>query len=321
MKLDKIKLGIIVAASLAAGLSTQAQSLPVTSFTGNSDQLLLGFTTPSSTGDLLIDLGTATQVGVGGTSVVDLIANHNVGQTAAALVTQLKGLYTSMNSLEWGVVGGHVANATSSAIYTTVAHGASAPVVGSAGNLNSSILTLGAGMSDFPGPLANQAVVDPTQGYGESWDEQVGSASGEWQKNATSPIVTTPNTFATGGPNYQSADLYVRSNSVANPAVYKGYFTLGSDGSLTFTPATAPVYTPPPPTRLSIAHSGNTYTISFGTTNNGAIYTLHYTNASGLTAHVTNWPASPTTVTGNGLTNSILDTTTDPNRFYRVTAH
>jgi len=319
MKNHTTKLGIIAAASLATTAMSQAQSLPVSGFTANNDELLLGFTIGASTGDLVIDLGTATQVGVSGASTVDLIANHNVGETAAQLLAQLNGLYGSMNSLQWGVVGGHVANASSSAIYTTVSHGAAVPLVGSAGTLDSAVITVGQGVSDFTGPNANQAIVDPTQNYGESWTEEVGSSSSIWQKNASNPISTTLSTFATSGINYSLADLYVRSNTVASTPVYKGYFTLGSDGSLTFTPGGA-ASTPPPRPRLWVTRSGNTSTISFGTTN-GAIYSLYYTNATGLSSHTTNWTVSATTVTGNGLTNSILDTSTDPNRFYRVLAH
>jgi hypothetical protein len=40
-----------------------------------------------------------------------------------------------------------------------------------------------------------------------------------------------------------------------------------------------------------------------------------------LTAPITNWTASPTTLTGNGNTNSLTDTSTDANRFYRIGVH
>ena len=68
-----------MAASLAAIATTQAQ-LPVNGYTSGKDELLLGFTYSSSTGDLAIDLGTPAQVGVGGSSVVDLVAHSNVGR-------------------------------------------------------------------------------------------------------------------------------------------------------------------------------------------------------------------------------------------------
>jgi len=308
--------GLMVAAGLAAAGAAQAQSLPVSGYTPNQDQLLLGFTLGSSTGDLVIDLGKANQVGVGGTAVLDLVANGNVGESAAALLAQLNNLYGGVGGLEWGVIGGNEVNTATNTIFCTVPHGAAAPTLGAAGNLNSAINTAGQGLNDFQGSPANQGIVDPTQGYGESWTEQVVSPTGEWTKNATSPVVTTPSTFATGSQT-SLADLYVRTNGLA--LVYKGYFTLGNNGSLTFTPGSA-AYVPPPHPHLSITRSGNTSTISFGTTN-GAVYTLHYTNATGLTAYTTNWPAVTATITGNGQTNSFSDTTTDAIRIYRVIAH
>ncbi|HWV99978.1 MAG TPA: hypothetical protein VNZ64_09825 [Candidatus Acidoferrum sp.] len=97
-----------------------------------------------------------------------------------------------------------------------------------------------------------------------------------------------------------------------------GTFRLATDGTMTFTRASTSQ--PPPPPLISIARTGNTSTVSFGTAN-GATYTLYYTNAAGLTAPASSWPASPATVVGNGGTNSLSDTTTDPVRFYRVGAH
>src|SRR5271169_6478015 len=109
MKMNTVKSGLMVVASLVAAATVQAQ-LPVSDYTDSNDESLLGFTIPSSTGDLVIDLGTATQAGVGGSTVVDLIAHNNVGQSAAALQTQLNGLYGNMNSLSWGVVGGKLSS-------------------------------------------------------------------------------------------------------------------------------------------------------------------------------------------------------------------
>src|SRR5689334_15103371 len=81
--------------------STGLAQLPVSSYTQNNDDLILGFTIPPSTGDLVIDLGPAAQVGVGGTNVVDLNAHGNLGVTAAELLAQLNTLYGDMNSLTW----------------------------------------------------------------------------------------------------------------------------------------------------------------------------------------------------------------------------
>jgi hypothetical protein len=61
-------------------------------------------------------------------------------------------------------------------------------------------------------------------------------------------------------------------------------------------------------------------TISF-VTSNAVTYKLFFTNSSGLTAPVTNWPSLPGTITGDGTTKSFTDTTTDAGRVYRVGAH
>jgi hypothetical protein len=87
---------------------------------------------------------------------------------------------------------------------------------------------------------------------------------------------------------------------------------------LTFTTLSA---NPPTPKIVAFNRSGTTDSIYFTTTNGSFTYTLYYTNASGLTAPVTNWIASPTTVVGNGNTNVLTDTSTDANRFYRIGVH
>ena len=107
---------------------------------------------------------------------------------------------------------------------------------------------------------------------------------------------------------------------VSNPVVYKGYFTLGNDGSFTFTPATSPPPAVPPAPLLLIQRSGNSSTISFGTTNwRGLLALLHQCgrfdqSGCGLGAVGQHsdwqWP-----------TNSFSDTTTDASRVYRVMAH
>jgi len=109
------------------------------------------------------------------------------------------------------------------------------------------------------------------------------------------------------------------TGQTSGPAYYLGYFQFNSNGTMTFTRASA-TRPPPPPPVLTISRSSTTSTIYFGTTN-GATYKLYFTNASGLGTPVSNWPSSPTTLTGNGSTQSLTDTTTDPIRFYKVGAH
>ncbi len=82
------------------------------------------------------------------------------------------------------------------------------------------------------------------------------------------------------------------------------------------------VVIPPAPKIVSIVRTGGISTISFTTTNGTFTYTLYYTNSAGLTAPLTNWAASTTTLVGNGNTNSLSDTTAaTTNRFYRIGVH
>ena len=138
---------------------------------------------------------------------------------------------------------------------------------------------------------------------------------------------TTPSTFNTA----VRSDLYQvvpsgftdpNSGTSSGAAYYVGYFTLNPGGTMTFTRATSAVVQPPPPPQIvAITRIGNLSTVYFTTTNGSYTYGLNYTSSSGLPTAAASWSTSPNTVTGNGLTNSLTDTTTDPNRFYRVTAH
>jgi hypothetical protein len=105
------------------------------------------------------------------------------------------------------------------------------------------------------------------------------------------------------------------------PAYFVGYFQLNTDGTMSFTRAsTNSVTTAPPPVMLSVARASNTSTISFASSNS-VTYTLFFTNSSGLTTPVANWPSLSATITGDGTTKSFQDTSTDPIRFYRVQEH
>jgi hypothetical protein len=227
-----IKGALLAAAGLAVTATAQAQ------YTYNSDHLLLGFTKPGSTGDLVIDLGSASSInaGVWGAAATDLNLNGNTGYgSASAFQSQLNSLYGTMNTLNWGVVGGHYNNAANTAIFSTVPTGAAAPPKGAAwGPATSAIDTAGGAIT-----AGNQVVVDHTQGYGNSWSEMVspGTLTANFASEYNDPSSSTPSTFATGV-NYQSEDLYkVVPNSTPQ---YEGTFTLGSDGSLSFTPVPEP---------------------------------------------------------------------------------
>ena len=139
---------------------------------------------------------------------------------------------------------------------------------------------------------------------------------------------TTPPTFnaAVRSDLYQSVPTSYNdpnSGTTSGASYYVGYFTLNPAGTMTFTRSSGAVAQnpPPPPQIVAFTRVGNTSTVSFTTTNGSYSYNLCYTNANGLTTPVANWPTLPTTVTGDGTTKQLPDTTTDTNRFYRVSAH
>jgi len=224
---------LAVAAAAASALAGSAQAQLVSQFTGNQDQLLLGFTSTTSGNDLVIDLGTATQVGVGGSLQVNLNNNGNVGLSAADLSTELTSLFGGMGNLAFGVVGGHAVNQNNNAIFSTVASGSAAPVLGGVGTLNSAANTVGYQI-DGSGSPANQQVIANNLGYGVSWKEQIDGSTSLWQKNGTSPDTTTPATFTSGS---VSEDLYGKVNG---NEVLEGTVTLSADGTVTYAPAVVP---------------------------------------------------------------------------------
>ncbi len=228
----QIKAVMLASAAAAMAVTAQAQ-LPVTGYTDNHNDILIGFTKAGSTGDLVIDLGTAAQIGVGGSGAVDLNANGNVGQNSADLLSQLTGLFGSLNNVQWGAVGGHFTSGANFSIYSTVAHGVASPFApGAPGQIMGAINTAGHALGDIGGGLtANQAVVDPTQTFGESWTEIV--APGTLSSSFTSKYYNPDSSYAS----VSMEDLYVSTSSSQS---LLGTLTLFNTGNLVFTPVAVP---------------------------------------------------------------------------------
>jgi hypothetical protein len=222
-RINKMALAAIAATALAA--SAQAQY--------NSGDLLLGFTTSASHGDLVIDLGSFASLTSG-----DLNTSGHTGfANDAALATALGANGLSLNSLSWGVVGGFsTVPSAPYGIYTTVAHGTAFPT------LAQSSIPNAVGDNDTLGNSigsGKQAITDPTAQNGNSvsevWHNSAGTAS--LQVDWIDPTTATSGTFGTGL-NYLSEDLYYQAKGAG--AVDVGTFTLGSDGSLTFAATAVP---------------------------------------------------------------------------------
>jgi len=203
-------------------------------------------------------------------------------------------------------------------------------------NLKQSILSIAIGATDIGTALGttnqdnNTVLVREPAGNTEDYSVQVkdpqniylGDFGGYLPSTAEN---TTPSNFVSA----VVSDLYLAvpngkvdpiNSTTSGPADYVGYFTFNPDGSMTFTRAVPAPPQPPVPQITSITRASGTTTVYF-TTTNGPTYVLYYTNSTGLATSVTNWPSSPTTLTGDGGTDHLSDTTTVSNRFYKVGAH
>jgi hypothetical protein len=306
MKSRMLKFGAITFAGLTVIGSAQAQ------FHG-SNELVLGFTTSTSTGDLVISLGKPPAIGVGGSTTMDL--TNNLGFTnAAGFLAKLNSLYGSMNRLTWGVAASHSVNATNAAIYSTVAHGAAAPPKGIGwGVVNAEVGTVGTPIDGTFTPT-NTAVVDPTAATGLSWTEIMNTAGPSGTSFVTdynNPNSTTSSTFSSGQNTIQE-DLYV-TDPQHPTAMLLGTFTLGSDGSLKFTPS-AGVVAPSVTTLAASSVTAGTATLNASINPNGASTTFSFqygTNTSyGSTTPVVTLASGTTAVSTNAGVGGLLGGTT-----------
>lgn len=271
-----------------AGTFVMAGVMAAQAITYNGD-LLVGFTVQNGN-DLVYDLGSEAS-----------LVNGSSWNLASAL--SAAGISLSSSALQWGVVG---SKGTAGPEWLTDVSIPAGINHGEATSINQTVAALV--INDFTAVGAgNYATPANTLSY--SWNQETAqgaSASG----SAYSSEYTDPNLAGVGTITfYNSTD----TGAVTSP----GTFTLTSNGVLTFNLATS---APPAPRIVSVTRSGSNSTIYF-TTANGFTYTLYYTNSAGLLTSVANWPKLSATVMGNGLTNSLSDTTSVADRFYAISAH
>jgi hypothetical protein len=171
-------------------------------------------------------------------------------------------------------------------------------------------------------------VVEPkgssTDGSFNSYSVQIGNngdLNGFFWGDSTSRSLeqSTPANFTTAGQPVRADFYQILSVSNGLPAKYLGYFELATNGVMTYTAGPSPAILTAPQI-ASFTHKGTTNTISFTTVSGSYNYTLRGTNSAGLSAAKTNWPAIGSSVQGNGLTNSLVEITTNSSRFYIITA-
>jgi hypothetical protein len=280
-----------------------------------TNDLYLGFNNPSAASDYIIDLGQAmSAVGVGGASVVDLSSLVSASTFSNVFSA------TGVEGVNVAVVGGNNQFPNYSVYATQVRTGgvgapaAAGSSLAAAATSQSVLSGAAATLTGHPWPTAGAGTNDSTQSY----TTYVGPAQvgGNFYSKSG---VNAFGTFDSSGVIY--LDLW--NAATGNAYVYKGYFKVdlsGATPSLTFTPQAAAVAPPPPPApALRISRSGPDSYISFLSASNTA-YRLFYTNTSGLSTPVTNWPSLGGTLTGDGTTNTFHDISVEPVRFYKVQA-
>jgi hypothetical protein len=160
-----------------------------------------------------------------------------------------------------------------------------------------------------------------------SVNPDLGTFQDNWTDPDTNPINvenTTSGTF-TSNIAVSRSDLYeVCPNGTTDPengttsgnAYFVGYFTLSTNGVMTFTRAGGTVAPPAP--SISISRSGTTNTISFSTVNGGTYFLL---SSPSVTSPLSSWSSNSTTLSGNGSGQFFQDVTAGTNRYYRVGVH
>src|SRR5260221_14012397 len=190
MKMHQLtKKTLLALAGMALVSSAKAQ------YTANNNDLLLGFTSATGGSDLVIDMGTPSAVGVGGTTTIDLSANISL--------SQLNTLFGSLNNLETGVIGASLGKVYSTALRagagiasdpntSTPAPKLANATVGNQVRLN---------INNVGGDIlsGNQAVVP--KGDGTEWSAQISATVGNSMTvNYNNPDSVTPANFvSTGG--------------------------------------------------------------------------------------------------------------------------
>jgi len=129
------------------------------------------------------------------------------------------------------------------------------------------------------------------------------------------PEKTAPANFTTAGAVIRS-DFYQIPPTGGGSVKFLGYFELNTNGAMTY--VAYPSGTPAVPVIKSFTRTNNASYVSF-TTGTFGTYTLRGTNSTGFMTARTNWPAIAS-ITGNGLTNTLQDTTSVSNKFYVITA-
>jgi hypothetical protein len=332
------------------GITALAEVGWAQTFTYTNNDLLLGFRktgTFQETHEVVVNIGKATNYVQAGPGANIAVPNFTLSQLSP-------GSFANLNHLNWSVVGfsktnlgtvlpGYMNNVlwvtvprTSPGLQSTPParlsysdQGGKVAVNINAIGVNAVFLSSQTASNQFNTPKLIQEPVNDSSDL-TSYIGGLSSSSDSTLRDTWSPNLenSTPASFTT----CLVSDLYEvwpineshgfpvtdpHTGLTSGPAYYVGYFQFCPDGTMTFVRASGTA--PPPAPQLTVTRGGTTNYISFPSAN-GAVYTLYYTNAAGLTRPVSTWPTSPTTITGDGSVKTFTNSPGDAERFYRVGA-
>jgi hypothetical protein len=297
--------------------------------------LILDFSKSGATYDVEVDIGNLASL-----TNAAATAGGTVQITAYNATNQLVGIFGNVNSLSFSVFGiqnnasGSVAANTS---YLSDQQSGSSPnaapndlsvpnqntlgstelgILGSDGfgglNINGLLPWSFANAPNATNNSPTVAIIP--RANGSSYTSTAGSFNGA---PSGFPANTTAGTFATAN-TYTISDFFEFDPvGSSHKAVYVGYFTFKSNGTLYFSlPSSA---TPLATTITSVTKNGGTVSVNFNTVS-GTNYRLLYT--TNLTISRSSWTIVPGSVTGTGAAGTLSDTSaTDPARFYTVQSY
>jgi hypothetical protein len=253
MKHYKMVVLSAVAAGSLAGLDASAQ------FSYTQGDLMLGFRTPGSGNDMVVDIGSAANLVAAATSgggSTSISGTYYTGSQFTASGLNFNNLYFSV----FGDTSGNTLWATAgSTLFEHSSNSQATP-----GGIFQAIAT---GAGDYPGfyaanaaNSANVTIMPNSFNVGGGSDLSYTQGVVDQNGNATFgyfPISNEANTYAgfSSGSGYAAVNLYELDphSGSSTPGTQLGYFELTPNGNLTFNLGVAPV---PEPTTLAMLGTG-----------------------------------------------------------------
>ncbi|MDB6016011.1 MAG: hypothetical protein JWR19_500, partial [Pedosphaera sp.] len=231
-------------ASAGVALFTQAAGAQTVAYT--HQDLLLGFRETGKANDLVVDLGAATQFyspastspfAVSGLSSLDITAvfgNFNSVSWAVMGTKRLGDTGSNLNNTMWVTTPRLDLNTQSSALTQASSF--------SQQNPSGRIASIGSNFNGEPATANSSTATIQATGTGFDYSTFLGAGGnfqGTYLAANGSVESSTPSDFASGGIKYAYEDLY-QLNPGSGSGTYLGFFALGSDATVTFSPVPEP---------------------------------------------------------------------------------